>query len=142
MNDQKANAAYHPGTGPEPKTATDPTPEARTKVQEQADTYALQAEAEHDETMHDLDVAAQNQRIIDELRELYSFESFEADARKIIALDGDGREEALTIELTAARGNRTRELLGVPIPTSEQVIQMGMRLMAERARDEAAEAGA
>lgn len=130
MNDQKANAAYHPGTGPE-QSAID-----------EAGLAEEQAAAEHDETLHDLDVGAENQRIIDELRELYSFESFEADARKIIALDGDGREEALTIELTAARGNRTRELLGVPIPTGEQVIEMGMRLMAERARDEAAEAGA
>lgn len=119
MNDSKASAAYHPNTGPAPIRAE-------------------QEEAEAGEVNRDLAVAARDAETIAQLRELYSWDSFEADMRAAIESDD---AETVIYQQQVARMNRTRELLAIHLPTVEEVEDAGVRLMAAVERERAAEAG-
>jgi hypothetical protein len=124
MDDQKASAAYHPGSGPTPAVVE----QAAAAGLERGDSFsytdetfaAEQAEAEAGETRHDAAAAAANQSILDQLRELYDIESFKEDLR-VTMRAALADQEATMEKRSAARVVRTRELLGIKQPTLEEL---------------------
>jgi hypothetical protein len=113
MNDSKSAAAHHPAPDTEP-------------IDE------LQAEAEAGETQHDAEAAAADKSILDQLRELYSFDSYAADTRRIMSLP-EVAQDAAFYDSTLRRVNTTRTLLGIPIPTQQELEDLASNIFAEQA---------
>lgn len=137
MDDTKAAAAHHPEQGPSESQLHEGL-EYDGRQQpgqgEQGETafIEMQAEAEAGETQHDAEAAAADKSILDQLRDLYSFDAFAAETRSILAMP-ERKQEAAFYDNTLRRVNATRLLLGVPIPTQQELAQLAHSISAEQA---------
>lgn len=98
----------------------------------------LQAEAEAGEMQHDAEAAAANERILDQLRDLYAFDAYASDARRILSLPEEAQDAAF-YGAAMDRVNATRLLLGIPVPTQKELIDLTISILKEQ--DEAKAAG-
>lgn len=160
MNDSKSAAAHHPQEGPSDAVLEQAAKAGikrgdsfsyenveydgrqQTGQGEQGETtfVEMQAEAEAGETHHDVEAAAADKRILDQLRELYSFDSYAADCRRILSLPQEAQDVAFHGS-AMDRVNVTRLLLGIPVPTQQELIELTMSIIKEQDEAKAAESG-